>query len=392
MTLALAATAPLIASLYGEPRLVAITIAMSFNVLLNSLGSIHGALLVREGRLGVQLRIGLIAGLASGSVGLLLALRGHGAWSLVGQSLCGSFLGTILLWTWHRWRPIAAFSGQALRPLLQYGGALMLCDLLEAVFGRLHTLLIGRLYGAAPLGLYMRASTTQQLPKMMLGSVMQKVTFPLLSSERGDASLLLGYTRVSLRAASALYVPAMLGLAATAEALVPFLFGIRWMPSVPILQVLCIAGALYPLHQVNLTLLKAMGHSSLFLQLEILKKSILVGLLLIAIPMGMLAVAWSQVAAGVTAVLINARYSKTLIGYGLASQLRDFAPSAIAGAAMAMLVWWQGTALSLSNGMTLLVQVSTGIVVYCVACLGLGLVVRDEIRVVMDQLRQGPAP
>lgn len=394
MTLALAASAPLVASVYGEPRLAPITVAMSLNVLLNSLGSIHGALIVREGRLGLQLRIGLIVSVVSGGFGLLLALRGHGAWSLVGQSLCGSLLMTTLLWTWHSWRPIMEFSGQALRPLLRYGGALMLCDLLEAVFGRLHTLLIGRVYGAASLGQFMRASSTQQLPKMMLGSVMQKVTFPLLSSaaaERNDASTLLAHTRRSLRSASILYIPAMYGLAATAEALVPFLFGPRWIPSVPILQVLCLAGALYPLHQVNLTLLKAMGHSSLFLRLEILKKAVLVVLLVIAIPLGLLAVAWSQVAAGMVAVLINGYYSKALIGYGLSSQLRDIAPAALVGGAMGIFVWWLGNALSLSNAVTLLAQVSTGIIVYVVACLGLGLVARDEIRAVISQFRNGPA-
>lgn len=394
MTLALAASAPLVASLYGEPRLMTITVAMSLNVLLNSLGSIHGALIVREGRLGLQLRIGLIVSVVSGGFGLLLALRGYGAWSLVGQSLCSSLLATTLLWTWHHWRPVMEFSGQALRPLLRYGGALMLCDLLEAVFGRLHTLLIGRLYGAAPLGLYMRASSTQQLPKMMLGSVIQKVTFPLLSSaaaECNNASILLAHTRGSLRAASILYIPAMFGLAATAKALVPFLFGPHWLPSVPILQVLCLAGALYPLHQVNLTLLKAMGHSSLFLRLEILKKAVLVALLMFAIPMGLLAVAWSQVAAGIVAALINGYYSKALIGYGVSSQLRDLTPPALVGGAMALIVWWQGNALPLPIGMTLLIQVSTGIIVYGAVCLGLGLVRRDEIRAVISQLFNGHA-
>lgn len=386
MTLALAACAPLVAALYGEPQLFAITIAMSFNILFNALGSIHGALLIREGRLGLQLRIGLVAGIVSGCIGLLMALKGHGAWSLVAQSLSGSILGTFLLWRWHCWRPTRAFSLRALRPLLRFGAALMAAGLLEAAFGRLHTLLIGRLHGAAPLGLYMRASTTQQLPQMMLGSAMQKVTFPLLAAERDDAAHLLASARHSLRSASLLYVPAILGLAATAPALVPFLFGAVWIPSVPVLQVLCLAGSLYPLHQVNLTLLKALGHSSLFLRIEVLKKIILVSLLLLAVPMGLLAVAWSQVAAGVAAVLINARYAHGLLGYGLWRQLRDFLPFLVAGGTMSILVWWLDTLLPWPYAAALLAQITAGVAIYGVLCVALGLVTKAHVRSVAGQL------
>jgi O-antigen/teichoic acid export membrane protein len=181
-------------------------------------------------------------------------------------------------------------------------------------------------------------------------------------------------------------VPAILGLAATAQTLVPFLFGETWIPSVPVLQVLCLAGILYPLHQVNLTLLKALGHSSLSLRIEVFKKIILVSLLLLAVPMGLLAVAWSQVAAGLAAVLINALYTNRLVGYGLWQQLRDFSPSVAAAGAMSILAWWLGTLLTWPRAAILLAQITTGAVIYGVLCLALGLVTRNHIRVVVCQL------
>lgn len=373
MTLLLALSSPYIAMLYGEPRLAAISAAMSLNVLFNAAGAIHVALLVREGRLGVQLRISLLSSVLSGSFGVALAWRGHGAWSLVGQSLLGSAITTALLWSNHRWRPARKFSFHALRPLLRFSWPLMASSLLDAGFGRLHTLLIGRLYGANPLGLYMRASTTQQLPQMMLASTMQRVALPVLATRQHDVAHLLAFTRASLRNAALLYLPAMLGMAAVAERLVPFLFGPAWAPSIPVLRVLCLAGALYPLHQVNLTLLKAMGRSGLFLRLELLKKAALVALLLVAVPMGLLAVAWSTVAAGAVAVMINGYYARQLVGYGLPAQLRDFAPFLAISTAMAVVVWWLGDAVAFVPNATLALQVATGIVVYGGACLGLGL-------------------
>ncbi|WP_332815630.1 lipopolysaccharide biosynthesis protein [Ramlibacter sp.] len=380
MTLLLALAAPYIAMLYGEPRLVAISAAMSLNVLFNALGAIHVALLVREGRLGVQLRIGLLASVLSGSFGVALALRGYGAWSLVGQSLLGSATFTALLWASHRWRPVRAFSMQALRPLLHYSVPLMASGVLDAGFGRLHTLLIGRLHGASSLGLYMRASTTQQLPQIMLSSAMQRVALPAMAARQRDGAHMLAFTRASLRSASLLYLPAMLGMAAIAEPLVPFLFGPGWAPSIPVLQVLCLAGTLYPLHQINLILLKAMGHSRLFLRLEVLKKSVLVALLLVAVPMGLLAVAWSTVGAGLVAVAINGHYTRRLVGYGLSAQLRDFAPFLGVALAMAGVVWWLGQAITFGPATELLAQAAAGILVYGGACLGLGLITLGELR------------
>lgn len=387
MALLLWVAAGPIEALYARPGLGVIAMAMGANVFINALGSIHSALIIREGRLGLQLQIGFAAGVVSGLVAVTLAWKGYGAWALVAQTLVASMVSTVLLWTLHGWRPTRWPSMQALRPLLGYGSALMAASLLDAAAGRLYTLLVGRVHGAAPLGLYMRAVSTQQLPHMMLNAAMRQVAFPQLAAHQADRAQLRTSMHAALRHAMLLHTPCVLGIAATAEWLVPTLFGPRWNPSVPILQVLCIAGSLMPLHHANLTLLKALGHSSLFLRLEVLKKAILVALLLMAIPFGLLAIAWAQVLAGALAVGINARYSKRLIGYGFVAQARDAGPYLLAAVLMALVVAAAGAFLAFPGPVMLVLLAGIGVMTYLFLCATWGLVSRADLRRYFESLR-----
>lgn len=388
MALMLCAAAPSIERFYGYPGLASIAMAMAANVFISALGSVHGALLVRELRLGLQLRIGLISGITSGLVAIFLALRGFGVWSLVAQVLVANILNTALLWLWHRWRPTHPFSLSAIRPLLRYGSALMLAGALDLIGGRLYTLLVGRFHGAAPLGLYMRAVTTQTLPQLMVGAAMRQVTFPILSAEQGDLEQVRLRTRSVLQTAMLLHTPCLLGIAATAEWLVPFLFGAHWSPSAPILQILCVAGVLYPISHANLTVLKALGQSRLFLKLEILKKTVLVALFIASVPFGLVAVAWSQVGSSLVALAVNARYSHRLIGYGLGMQIRDAGPSLALGTVMAWSVWLAGRTIDQPDAITLLVQIPIGVTIYVFGVFFLRLVGISDVLSCVSGLRK----
>ena len=66
----------------------------------------------------------------------------------------------------------------------------------------------------------------------------------------------------------------MVGMALVAEPLVLTLVGEQWLQTVPFLQILCVSGALYHLHSINLNVLKVVGRSDLFLKLALIKKAI----------------------------------------------------------------------------------------------------------------------
>ena len=78
----------------------------------------------------------------------------------------------------------------------------------------------------------------------------------------------------------------MLGMAAIAEPMIITLIGEQWRQSIIYLQLLCYVGMMYPLHALNLNMLKVLGRSDLFLKLEIIKKILAIPIIIIGIYWG----------------------------------------------------------------------------------------------------------
>ena len=71
----------------------------------------------------------LVATTAGGIVGLTMAARGGGVWSLVGQSLGNGFFGLVVLWSAAQWRPSFRMSKSAARGLMVVADTPgMVCD------------------------------------------------------------------------------------------------------------------------------------------------------------------------------------------------------------------------------------------------------------------------
>ena len=107
----------------------------------------------------------------------------------------------------------------------------------------------------------------------------------------------------------------MLGLAGVADNFVEVLVGPQWTSCVPMLQLLCFSMMLYPLHAINLNMLQVQGRSDLFLKLEIIKKIIAIGPLILGI---FISIEWmliSNIFIGVFSYYLNALYSGILVNY-----------------------------------------------------------------------------
>lgn len=88
----------------------------------------------------------------------------------------------------------------------------------------------------------------------------------------------------------------MIGLWAIAEPLFRLLLTDKWAPSIPYFQILCIVGMLYPLHVLNLNILKVKGRSDLFLRLEIVKRALVVLTIFTTYRWGIIAILYGQIA------------------------------------------------------------------------------------------------
>ncbi len=361
-------TAPWIAAFFREPLLTPLCRVLSLNIVINSLGLIQTATMVKRVDFKTQAKISILTVLISGTVGVTMAMYGFGVWSLAAQSLASNTSRTLFLWLFNVWRPSLIFSFAALRKMFAFGSRLLASGLLETVFQNLYLLVIGRLYSATDLGFYTRANTIRQLPSSGLYSIVGRVTFPVFATVQNDPARMKRGLKKALGSLVFMNFPLMIGLAIVARPLVLVLFTKKWEPCIPYLQLLCIAGLLYPLHAANLNILTALGRSDLFFRLEIIKKIMVVASIAIFYRWGVEGLIYGQVATSFLSYFLNSYYTGVMLAYPAREQLADLLPYlAIAlamGAVVYMVQWFPFS----GNWSLLLSQASVGATLYILLC------------------------
>jgi O-antigen/teichoic acid export membrane protein len=241
-----AALAPLLARFFDEPRLVDLTLVLSLNFVVGSLGIVQSALLQRSmnfRRLGA---IGISSTVIGGAVAIAMAVAGYGVWSLIGQLIATTAVRTALLWAASDWRPRRFIDREAMRELWRFSGNLAGFTAVNYWARSADNLLIGKFVGATGLGIYSRAYNLMLLPIDQISTVTARVMFPALSRiQQNPPRVKRAYLR-AIGIIGLLSFPITAGLFVVAEPFILSLYGAKWEAVVPVLQILCVAGLLQP--------------------------------------------------------------------------------------------------------------------------------------------------
>ena len=375
LSLALYFAAPLIAAFYNQPPLTALTRFLSLNILINAFGLIQTTLLARALRFKTQIKANLFAVAASGAVGIGAALLGFGVWSLAIQSVSNTLFRTVALWWICDWRPSLSFSLTSLRGMFGFGSRLLAAGLLNTFFDNLYQAFIGKAFSAASLGYYTRAFSMKIMAIDTTGETLHRVMYPALASIQNDVERLKRAYRKSMTLVTFVHFPLMLGLMVIARPLIVLLFSAKWEASVPLFQLMCVAGLLYPLQVENLEILKIKGRSDLFLKLEIIKKLMVVVSIFVTYRWGIQAMLTGNIVLTVISYYLNSYYSGRLINYPLKAQVLDVLPSLIFAFLMGGSMWLAGYLLRSSH---LFIQVAVPAGVGAGSYLALQILVKSE--------------
>ena len=226
-----------------------------------------------------------------------------------------------------------------LKEMFGFGYKLLQYGLLDTIFKNIYYVIIGRCYSPAQLGQYSRAEQFNMIFSSNLTSIVQRVSYPVLSSIQEEPERLREAYRQIIKTTMLVTFACMLGLAAVAKPLIIILIGEKWLPAVSFLQIICFSGMLYPLHAINLNILQVKGRSDLFLKLEIIKKTIAVFPILIGIFYGIEYMLWGSVLTSFIAYFLNSYYSADLIRYSTIEQIRDVLPVFTVSFTIAAVMW-----------------------------------------------------
>lgn len=376
--------APLVAKFYDAPAITSIMRVICISVIINSLVVVQRALYTVNIDFKTQAKASLSAAIVSGIIGITMAYKGFGVWSIVTQQLTNLGVNAGLLWLFSKWRPRLLYSWKSFRELFSFGSKLMLSGLLDTLYKNIYTLVIGKVFNASSLGHYTRAHQFADFPSSNLTGIMQRVTYPVLCNIQEDDERLKNVYRRFLKLSAFIIFPLMLGLSAVSEPFVEIFIGRQWSYCSSLLQILCFSMMWFPIHAINLNLLQVKGRSDLFLRLEVIKKIIGIAILCVTIPMGLTVMCFGQIVSSIIALTVNTYYTGKLIGVGFFKQMKDLLPTTLLSLVMFAIVF---TVVHLIDDiyLQLLCGIIVGLVIYISASILFRFKEVDELKALITR-------
>jgi len=357
-----------ISNFYNQPILKSLIRVLGLSLIIRSFTIIQFVILTKRLDFKLHAKISVLATLISGVIGIVMAYKGFGVWSLVIRTVTTAFFTSLFLWIWNRWKPPFVFSISSFKELFGFGSKLLLSGLIDTIYNNIYYLIIGKFFSAKELGYYTRADTIKDIPSKNINGVVSKVTYPVLSSLQDDKIALKAAYRRIIKSVMLITFVLMIGLAAIAEPMIVTLIGDKWLPCVIYLQMLCFSGMLYPLHALNLNMLKVEGRSDLFLKLEIIKKIIAVPVILTGILWGIKAMIGGMIVLSLIAYYLNSYWSGKFINYSTKDQILDITPSFLIAIFMGIIVYLTGMILNFGSLPKFLIQLAIGSLIVFSIC------------------------
>lgn len=303
--------------------------------------------------------------LISAVVGIIMAIKGFGAWALVAQQLTNTAIDTLILFLVTKLNLSFKIAFNRVKSLVQYGYKILLSSLLGVTINQINPLFIGLKYTSADLSYYTKGRSFPETISSSITYTISSVLFPALSKYQDDNEKLLKYTRMYMQTASFIVFPIMLGFASVSKNFVLLLLGEKWLPSVYYIQIVCFATMFDVIAAGNCETIKAMGRSDVFLKIEVIKKiGYLITLILFLIFTN--SPRWLAVSLLVCTfiqILVNSMPNRKLIGYKSIYQIKDIFPNLIITLIMFVIVELIGK-LHIKTIYLFLIQIMLGVIIY----------------------------
>lgn len=372
LLLLLCALAPVVAGFYGDPRVELILMVLSSGLLISALTVVPRSLLFKNLQFGAVAKSQVLGSLCGAGLAVYLAWFGFGVWSLVAQPLTGSLVTASLTLYHAGWWPTFRFRWRRIRRLARFSAAVLGSDILNYAHRNGDDVIIGKALGSGQLGYYSLAYQIMLYPLTQVSSVIVKVLFPTLSRLHQDIER---YKNAYLRSVAAIALitfPMMLGLFVVADDFVVVAFGEKWLPMVPVLQILCWVGMVQSIGTTVGTVYLSAGHPEVGFYMTLWSAPCFLIAFMIGVQWGIVGVAWAYAVTATVVVLANYVVVFRLVTIRWSSFIGAVIRPLLVSGAMAALIWIVQWLLITSNVVPherLLANVTIGAAVYIIGSL-----------------------
>jgi O-antigen/teichoic acid export membrane protein len=330
-----------------------------------------------------------VAFVGANLVGIAMAIAGFGVWSLVALTLATGVIKVGLLWLASDWHPTGPPDRGSIRDLWGFSSRLAGFTAVNYWARNADNLLIGRFIGTNQLAYYNRAYNLMSLPLDIVSSVATRVMYPALSHLQGDRFQV---KRIYLRALGLIAIvmfPAIVGLAVLSTPFIVSVYGAKWEPSAPLLQILCVAGLLQTLARTSGWIFQSQGRTDWLFRWGVVATTTVVCAFFIGLPWGTTGVAVAYSCWTVLAMPVLFSISGRLIGATVVDMARSVSGVSLAALVMGIVTWFANDRLpsAWSPFVHLVVGIGVGSITYTVALHLISPAPYHECRQLLDQYR-----
>ena len=322
--------APLIAAFYGQPALVPLARYSFLGFLIASLGISHSAYLFRNLMVKQKALTSIIALIVSGTTGVALALAGFSYWGIATQSIVYVAAVNLCYLYFSPWRPTLKIDFRPLKGMIGFSSRLLVTNIFTHINNNLFSVLLGRLFSVQQVGYYTQAAKWNMMGYNTINGMITGVAQPVLAQVSDDKARQLAVFRKMLRFTSFLSFPLMLGLAFIARELIVVCVTEKWLPSVPMMQMLCVWGAFVPVQGLFSNLIISRGKSRIYMWNTIVLCLLQMSVLIATAPLGIKNMIIAFVVLNVAWLGVWYLFARRQLALRFADMLRDILPFAFA--------------------------------------------------------------
>lgn len=273
--------APLIAAFFHQPVLVDVSRFVFLAFLISSLGIAHAAYMSKNMMNREIAIINLIALLCSGATGIILAFNGYAYWSLAWQQVIYITVLNIGRYYFVKWRPLFKIDFGPVKRMFGFAVNILFTNIINTLSGQILTFIFGRFFPITQVGNFTQANKWNTQANTFVSGTLTQVVQTVLVSVNDDKERQKRVFRKMIRFTAFVAFPVMLGLALVANEFVIVVLGNKWLDCIPLLQVLCMAGAFIPFYTVYQHLAIGCNRGDLYLWCNVGQIVLQIGLILL---------------------------------------------------------------------------------------------------------------
>ncbi len=290
---------PSLSVFYNNSELEPLLKLVAITFLIIPFGQQHKSLFQKELKFDTIAIIEVVSRAVSFIIGVIAALKGLGVYALALMVLSNSLVSTIILIVkgLRNFKPAFIFSHNEIKKFYSFGFYQLGERTINYFANQFDTIIIGKLFGAGPLGVYTIAKNLVMKPAQIINPIVTKVAFPTMAKVQGDNESLKKIYLNTIRSLCSVNFPIHLGIAILAEPLTIILLGHKWYGAIILVKVLALFGMIRSTYNPVGSLILARGRADLGFFWNVFSSIIFSGIILIGSYGGLLGISFAQLVA-----------------------------------------------------------------------------------------------